>query len=427
MLPQQYIITEAVIRSNRVDFEVDIARNISDLTLFESIHKPYVTGEVSVLDDATIFETIEFRGTEELDLKIEIKDTGFSLERTFVISGIEKTHTTNDKSNVVIIRLMDVHAFNDALIKLSKSYTGRIEDIITQIILDELEVGVDRSYMQDYPSIQKPIRAIVPYLSPLQACTWFKSRATTVNGSPFFLTASVFDKNLRLGNFDSMMTRPIFNDEAPFIYSATKTNLSDDFWDYNNSFIVNKLKQENDFNAYQLIQRGALAANVVFHDIQGGSTVDKHYSIRQQLNRLQQQGILPNTPQTVFDDMIDHDSSAAKEMHKFICSKTYNDYNNFHDAFDQAQIIANVQSTAIVNALERNKLLISIPGLNLFAKKVSVGDRLRLNILDTNMEHEGQLDNVRSGDYLILGVRHIFFDTEFYANLEISKLNMREQ
>lgn len=427
MIPQQYIINEAIIRSNRVDFELDIAKSIIDISLYESIHKPYATGTITMVDDATIFETIDFRGTEEIDLKIEIKDTGYTLERTFVISTIKKTTPTNDKSNLLLLQLLDVHAFKDSLKKVSKSYTGKLEDIVTQIILDEFELGVDRSYMADYPSIQAPLRVIPPYLSPLQACNWLKSRATTVNGSPFYLCASLFDEKLRLGNFDSMMTRPIFNEDAPLTYASTQTNFTDTFYNVNNAFVVTNLKRFDEFNTYELIQNSGLAANVAFHDIQRGTTVEQHYSIRQQLATLQEQGVLPQSQQLVFDDKIDHDSAPAKQIHNFICSSTYKDARNYHDAFSQADIVANVQSMALNQALERNKLMISIPGLTIFAKQVSVGDRLRLNILDTSMERQGDIDTMRSGDYLILEARHIFLDTEFYVNLTIAKLNALEE
>ena len=90
--------------------------------------------------------------------------------------------------------------------------------------MTQLKKSVDISYQflsrrDRVDAIQDDIRVIIPNLSPINACKWLLSRATTQTGSPFFLWASIHDENLRMGNLDVMYRQTPFNDKLPYTYN----------------------------------------------------------------------------------------------------------------------------------------------------------------------------------------------------------------
>lgn len=63
---QQYKIIEAAISAERMGgFNArfyDVRTSIIEINLFESLDKPYVTGNIAILDDKSLFEKIQLQG-----------------------------------------------------------------------------------------------------------------------------------------------------------------------------------------------------------------------------------------------------------------------------------------------------------------------------------------------------------------------------
>jgi hypothetical protein len=127
---QQFKIVEAVISADRFGgndtASFDVRTSVVELSLFESLDKPYLTGQLVLLDDKALFDTIQFQGTERLNIKMASVDNDLDviMERTFIMTGIEKSvkSNANGKSSVLLFTLLDEHAFLSNLKKISKSF-----------------------------------------------------------------------------------------------------------------------------------------------------------------------------------------------------------------------------------------------------------------------------------------------------------------
>ena len=90
---QQFKITEAVISADRLlEQDFDVSTSIVELNIFESLDKPYLTGQLIVLDDNALLDIINFNGTERFKVTIAsvTNDLQPVFERSFIMTGIER-------------------------------------------------------------------------------------------------------------------------------------------------------------------------------------------------------------------------------------------------------------------------------------------------------------------------------------------------
>ena len=191
---------------------IDILPLVLEINLYESIYDMCVTGEISLLDDKSLFDEINFSGTERLRLEIAglDRDAEPIIQKTFIMDAIKKeSRATN--SSVYTFSLIEEHGILATTQKLRNSYRGSIDKIIQKIAVGYLNKNVDVSYLGDAITIQNEIRVIIPNLNPNKAIKWLTSRATTKTGSPYFIWTTLHDDNFRFGNLDTMYSQEPWN------------------------------------------------------------------------------------------------------------------------------------------------------------------------------------------------------------------------
>ena len=64
--PSDIIIDRAVITSDRLSAFYDITNNVVEISIYESLHRLEIFGDILILDDAALVESIDFQGQENL-------------------------------------------------------------------------------------------------------------------------------------------------------------------------------------------------------------------------------------------------------------------------------------------------------------------------------------------------------------------------
>lgn len=440
---QRYIIKEAIIGSDRTTDVRDITTYISELNIYEDINKPYITGKVAVMDDAGIFgNEIGFKGTETLSLTIASADPDnpYEFTHTFLMEAIEQMIKINEKTELYTFKLIDKYTYFDSALKISKSYRGRLEDIVTAIMVSELDKTVDQSYLGEQ-SIQRNIKVLIPYLSPIQACQWLINRATTLNGSPYFLYASLYDENIRIADFDTAYSETPFNAQIPLIYSPAGTNSLVELHPSYSSIAIKEVRYTDFQNTFRTINAGAVGSRLTITDTGNNLDLRTHHKVRTTLNRLQQNGVIPTTSkQNVFDEqqLIDDDANNplyiddvdARVFSKLNSKGTYNQFSSYHEV-DQLSDVGDVlRNISIRTMLEKNMIEVYLPGSLILEGQVTVGDTVAINFLNSDVKLESlsggdDIDKEKSGNYLIYAIRHTFIGTEHDITMSVTKLNTK--
>ena len=239
----QYIFETVLYTAIRDEVVIDLKNIVAELNIFEDLNKSYLTGSIVLVDDTGVMSDVKIKGDEGLRIIISKNpnigeyDSYFQLD--FKVVSIVRQFKNADRSEVYSLNLISKHAYDNSVVKISKSFSGKLEKISESILKNFLGVKLlmdEKYYDAKAGSDQEPIKILLPYLSPLESVDWLTERATDRWGTPFFIWASIWgqdmseDTSLRLGNFMTMVkeginvasTKP---PEDDFIYDQVTTNV----------------------------------------------------------------------------------------------------------------------------------------------------------------------------------------------------------
>lgn len=433
-LDQQYKISQAVITADRFgDLKIDVSQLIYELTIFESVEKPYLTGNVVLVDNVGLFESIKFKGTEYINIILSsIKEEEDKLvEKTFIMSNMIKSVKSNDATETLMFHLIEVHNYKNSLIPFSRSYTDNFPNIITKIINTALKLDVDISYLSDKSKGLGQRRLIVPYMTPLEACEWILDKACTPTGSPLFLYSSIHDDRIRLGDLDKMLTQKPFNEKLPYIYSQAATQTATELDEGFRASQILSYSLTSNQNSLEFIDQGCVGAFHTNTDLGTGLSYRSHISSNNAINALKEQGSLSKgSEQLLFDDQQKFENTPVEAFnsvyfHQLSSSNTYGSYKSYHDEDNAAGFSLNVKNKTLKSALYKNMMGITVSGTMFMLAKATVGDVARVHFTSSNPENNVNepLDPEKSGDYLIYASRHTFRDTSHTVSLDVTRIS----
>jgi len=448
---QEYKITEAVIFADRLDKEYNITNYIGELSFFEDIERPYVTAQLVCMDDIGVFDEIKPLGTEQIRFTIESADESVgNLSFTIVLNlvSIILTNKVTDRTEIYHINLISPHAYRDPNIRVSRSYTGKLELTAEAVLKNHLDVDVDISYTGGWSSLQGPVKVLIPYLTPLETVEWLLDRATTLIGSPFYTWQTIYDQvdgrdTVRFGNLEQMMNAPTYNEDVPLIYSAAAaadvggSNLSEQ------GVTVKGIKVENIQDTLKMVYEGSIGSSIKTVDTYTSDVDRKHYSIKEHLSRLEKMRVVPfGANQNIYDeDNKLRVGGKEKSMHELNSREyctitsygTYGSVNSYHDTQDASDNVNKLRGPAVKSMLNKNMFDIVIPGIAFMQalrdgnSGVSVGDTVMIDFLNSNTDEDSPdaFNEELSGKYLIHRCRNIFKGTTHEIVVTISKFASR--
>jgi hypothetical protein len=452
-LAQEFKITEAIITADRLgDAGYDIKQYIIELSCFEDIDKPYVTGQIVFMDDIGLIQEIKILGTEKIKLTVATaeEDTVGAVDWTmeFNIVSIIQQEKTAERTEVYHINIISPHAYRDQNIKISRSYTGRLTKISEAILKNHLGVEVDRSYGGDQVETQDPVRIITPYISPLEAVQWLMDRATTEVGCPYYAYQTLYDQvdgvdKIRIGNLEKMFNATAFNEKNHMLYSQARGMLIGGEGQDKQDVIVKRVLVESIQDTLKLTQEGALGANLMYIDTYTSQKFDRHFDGKKLLERLASVGVLGEEKvagQNVYDveqkiEVEGEEKTLPECESRYISTiasyGTYGSINSYADDQDQLQAMNKIRANAIKSLLNKNMIEVTIPGISFFKSKgaggaslPSVGDVIWIDFLQsaTDDAKDGFLNQEMSGLYLIHKCRNFYRNTVHEAVMFVTKL-----
>ena len=174
-----YSIIEAVVilpTQEDNDTLLDVRANILEVNFFENIAKPYVDARIALLDDFGFKNNLGIQGTERIRITIGSNKTPEDpiIQKTFFIAKINESKRLNERSEILSIDLVEEHVFVNGIKQISRSFATTIEDAIKDLCQNQLgKTVVEYLFNKTAQGVRK---FIVPYLSPLEAIQWIKTR-----------------------------------------------------------------------------------------------------------------------------------------------------------------------------------------------------------------------------------------------------------
>jgi len=420
---------------------VDIRANVLEIDFFENIHKPYVDARIAILDDFGFKNTLSIQGTERIRLTIKdgTDDEGAAIIKYFFISKVNQTKRVNERSEVVSFDLVEDHVYVNAVKQISRSYSENIENIITDICTNDLKKKVVRNFFNT--TAQGVRKVIVPYLSPLEAVQWLKTRATTRTGSPIFLHGDLYSNNLYLSDLDTLLgQQDVINKKLPMRYVTSASSTPAEEESLRPYYEIISYREVDAEDTLGLYENGAIGSGYANLDAGTGVSIDAHISVRDIIDEFYTNGLISvQSAQTIYDPSLVIDGKLSDEYNSLnifqvTSSKTYNQFMSIHDeaiVLDQNNDIAEsklkVKNKIIRHILKRNTIEIGMNGAFFLEGRVPVGTKLRILFLNPDVnknkkEIKDQIDKRKSGDYLLLATNHKMTQERHTVVLRLTKL-----
>ena len=455
--------TGATLPGNK-SLDVELRESVAEFNIFEDLNKSYLTASILIGDDTGLMTDIKTKGDERVTVIIaknpDLADPDPYFRLDFKVVSILRQDKTADRAEVLSMNLISIHAYNNNVIKISKSYTGKLEEISKSILRNFLDVEVASEFIlpdgrisktvNSEGSEQEPIKLLVPYLSPLETVEWLTERATDRWGTPFFIWASIWGQSmtetttLRIGNFMTMVTEgiTIISDTNPsdgkdFVLSQVQTNLKAPEGYKGAKRIIKNIKVANIENTLKMIRAGAIGSTISNFDTYTSQDTSKLFSIDKLLRSMNGGGPTASTGNilgTVYDqedqlkigDEVRYTSYWSARQRSTITSYgTYATVNSIHDAIDPSSLLNKVRPLSIRSMLARNMIEIEVDGIGLLEDELSVGNLIKVRFVTENIQEDNpdtQSNEERSGYYLIQNCRHVFTRERHDAVLMICKV-----
>lgn len=440
----QFKYEKAEITSERLsDLPLDVRALIVEFVLYESLDKPYITGQIAIADDQSVFDSIGFSGTERIHIQMvsEFADSEADkvvMDRSFIMTGIDKIQKSSSAGNssIYLFSLMDEHAFVSKTKNVSRSIKDDLQKEILKLCQNECGKNVDLSYSQG--TVQNNFRGVIPYMHPLEAASWLTSKATTDLGAPYYLYASIHDTNLRLGSLDKMLEQEPWNKDIPFTYSPSNVQRQEEDGSPDDQYFqIQTMRASKLQNTLTQLTAGGIGTKYTITDINNGRTTTQHFSIDKLIKQADEAGVIKKGKQNVYDPSYRtpdfeevniegahlHDTDACI-YHNIVSRGVYGDKKSIHDEVTNAMFLKKVQSGAFRNMIFKNMYDITVAGPGFIKSGGSVGDRIRINVISDSLDEgaTNRLDKLRSGDFIVYNTRHQFSGTVHNVAMTVSKL-----
>jgi hypothetical protein len=458
--PFDFVFDVARITADRAPGQsMNIGQAIYELNVFEHIEKPYVTGNVVIVDTVDLYQFGDFQGTERFELQVSFPDDATKVfNKKFVITSVAKSRKGNDNVEVFVLTLVEESFFLSKIEVISKSYDGKPSEIIETVIENaDLGISVDINDTE----IQAPMRYLVPYITPFDVCERIKNVATTAEGYPYFLYSSMGtgDKIVWKSLTSMFKDAGVVNKYEPFTYSIYMTGKSDaqiaksigvDVNDPRNdataasrlesttleerSKIIENYSIGRNNDLLSLIERGRVGSNVQHMNVTSFAYVDFQFDVDKVFDDMENDLFDRDQKKRSYDNKAFdglHTKIGNKVTHIF-ASDIYTDpMFNIRDIGSEA-VGDNVRNThsqmAIRSFFEKEAVNVQLPGYSFWPngstnKNRTIGRKIPLQFLGSSTEQETKVDKRRSGEYIIYAARHRFSISRYDITLTGVKLS----
>lgn len=431
-----YVISSVLVTNDFGD-QVNIRNNVVELTLFESLDTPFLTGYLLVKDDFGLYDRFNINGTEIVEITLQQPTANaFSVKKTFILQNVMAQQKTNDQTEVLNLRLIEQIGFNNKLLKISKAYTGSPSTIIKNILSDNLQSEVNIGNIA--PAQKSTMKFIIPTVTPLRACDMVRERASTKNGLPFFLYRTLMDDQFQFKSLEEMIIETPWNTGYPYRYSQAFTNSANNLSELETSFIVENFSVSNKEDVFQLVGNASVGALYQIIDATTGRRETFQFNAEETLNQLYNVDVFSpkdipilSTQYTFQNFKIS--TLPSSNVSRVVMNSTHgSQYSNYYQEEEMSAFKLDSVNHALRNMMVKSSINITVPGVHyLKDENRSIGRQIeffyqnnRVAELDNGFKiAEQELRDIkRSGKYVIYAARHIFSNNRHSVDLTGVKL-----
>jgi len=426
-----YKFESIALESERLQVPVDIRRVTTDVDIYEHLDKPYLTGTITLLDNANFYSATDILGGEKITIVLKsTRENTKEIKKTFYVSKVLNTARVNDTSVVIHLQILEDVAYISNLININKSYNDKIVNILRKIGKNYLRKDV--GYINED---KQSVKVIIPNLEPIEAMSWLKNRATTKDGYPFYLYSTFVDDHLSFLDLGTLIQQQPMNQNIPYIYSEAASQLNS--LDRSRK-IIQAYEHENVECLYDLIKQGLIGSHYEYINLLDNEKKKFDFNVvNDLLGPLISKGILSKeqgepmySPQFSLNEK-PFNTLKSKNITRIGGTSAFKNASTQQLSYSEANSVAEyklqVMSYAMHNLLQKSPMTIHVNGLDFIdgTYNTTIGNVVKLVFPKSRGERhplESDIDPKMSGNYLIFAARHSIKKEKYDMTLSCVKL-----
>ena len=306
-------VFDALILNTEAGDAIDLAPLLLEMSLFEDIFSPVLTGYITIYDTINLFDTLPINGSETLTTKISSwnysrdknKDVDY-LHRTFDIVRVTDISAVNDYSKQYTLHFASPELKINEGTQISKGFTNRtISDVVKNILSNDLKFGdvIDRdNSVEAYIENSQYVEPVIsfPYMKPFDVINYLTLKAQRADNPQAANFLFFENKNgFQFRSIDSLLAEIPDEEKSSFIYgtAAQNKNGRQVFTE-----TINKIQIQDCYDIIRNIRMGLYSSRLYSYNLETGETVEHDYNYVNSFNDTEQQekySILSKTNETL--------------------------------------------------------------------------------------------------------------------------------
>jgi hypothetical protein len=420
----EQILLESPRTPRPVDFKADGFS--AEINFYENLDQPYITGNITIVDSRAVLSRIDILGGETITFVIKsTKENTDYITKKFYISSIVAIKKLDNNKEMYTFHLKEDVEYQSNLINVNRSYADKCGSIINKIAKDYL----DREVVSTNKDKQA-IKTIIPNLDPLEAMTWIKNRASTIEGYPFYLYSTLYDNKLRFVDLGSFLRATVINRE-PFNYNSAATT---DTTSGNNRRTILNFECRHTEDLHSLIKLGLIGSHYEYIDITKNDRKQFDFDVVKDLLKpmITSNTLQRNQSNPLYSPVYTHNEKPFNEYQSRSITRiggidAFENKLSYGEANTKADYKLDVIADAVHNIMHKAPMTVMLSGYDFMdgGAPVTIGNSIRLQFQLSDPDIAPEEDNrdlKLSGDYLIFSARHIFSGGVYNIELGCVKL-----
>jgi hypothetical protein len=395
--PFAYDITAIELVSS-TGYTTNIKFMVQDFNLYESIFNAVVSGDMRVWDGNNILTDFSLHGNEYLIVRFTKADLR-PIEKYFRIYKISNVSMRNLNTFEYMIYFCSEEFILNQQKRISKSYKNITNSQIVEDILTTY-LSINEKKIVNIEETVLPQSLIIPNLKPFEAINWI----STFSLNSKLSSAFVFYENIEGFNFRSLAS--MFQEEAVKKLQVTAKNVqTEEDKNYTNTFTPDRYEFPQLFDILKTISTGGYSSQMLAINPLGREHATLRYdSVEGNFDQL--------------NKFIPYNDATNRFNETLTDGSTYLRYfPTFQGALVDDWLLQRASQFSLLNSMQMN---IQIPG-DPELRSGSVIDIEFPFFQPIDAPSKTEEDGLKSGKYLITGIRHRIIDSLYISYLELSK------
>ena len=165
----------------------NITAQVINIQIFEDLFSPFITGSLVLKESLDYVNLLPFTGEEQVEIDISTPTLSKgNIKGTFYIYKLTDRELLGDKSVTYQLHFISMEAIVDLNKKISRVYTGKVNDVIADILTNKTD-GLQSTKRFISEESSRSVKFISNFWSPVKSINYAAQFAENNNNSPSFL------------------------------------------------------------------------------------------------------------------------------------------------------------------------------------------------------------------------------------------------